>query len=161
MFKLVADELAADITAVRYDFEEYYKFGDKLLELPFPVLVPRLVIFFAQIVGRPPVPFFTMDRPMKSKHGGARTKEMPLLTLPLELVNTGSKTEWFRYFGRQALKVIYDDVMSLRLRGHFSMYYIHEALGYGKSYILVALAIRLMQQERKVVYLPDCRRLAR
>ena len=76
MLKLVADGLAADIKAVWYDFEEYYKFGDKLLELPFP------------FVGRPPVPCFTMSRPMKSKHGGARTKEMPLLTLPLELVNT-------------------------------------------------------------------------
>jgi len=41
------------------------------------------------------------------------------------------------------------------------MYYIHGTLGYGKSYILAALAIRLMQQERKVVYLPDCRRLVR
>jgi len=48
MFKLVADELAADIKAVQYDFEEYYKFGDKLLVLPFP------------FVGKPPVPRFIM-----------------------------------------------------------------------------------------------------
>lgn len=48
MFELAADELAEDIKAVSYDHEDFYKFGDELLELPFPFL------------RNPPRPCFTM-----------------------------------------------------------------------------------------------------
>jgi hypothetical protein len=53
---------------------------------------------------------------------------------------------------------IYRDVISLRIRGSCSMYYLHGTLGFGKSYIF---AIVLIQGKRRVVYLPECRGLFR
>jgi len=72
-----------------------------------------------------------------------------------------SETECLRYYGRESFKVIFDDIMSLRIRGGFSMYYIHGTLGYGKTYMLAALVIVLISRKKKVIYLLDSRQLAR
>jgi len=141
MFELEANKLAEDIETVSYDLEDFYRFGDELLELPFP------------FVGKPPRPRFTILPTHKVKGAGG--------------ITTGDgqpedcETRWFRYYGRESFKVIFDDVMSLRIRDDFSMYYIHGTLGYGKSYMLAALVIVLITRKKKVVYLPDCRQLVR
>ena len=72
-----------------------------------------------------------------------------------------STTPWFRYYGRKLMKEIYDDITKMDLRTTQSMYYLHGTLGYGKSYILAVLSVALIKKGYKVVYLPDCGRLAR
>ena len=73
----------------------------------------------------------------------------------------GSKTEYFRYFGREAFKVIYDEAMSLRIHRGPSVYYIHGTLGFGETHVLAALAISLLRGGKKAVFLPDSRQFAR
>ena len=57
IFELEADELAKNIKAVTYSLEDFCKFGDELLELPFP------------FIGQPPQPRFTMIPTKTSSEG--------------------------------------------------------------------------------------------
>lgn len=68
---------------------------------------------------------------------------------------------FFHYYGRETLRVIYDEVIALDLRAGYSIYYLHGSLGFGKSHMLAALVLALFKEKRKVVFLPDCRALAR
>ena len=67
----------------------------------------------------------------------------------------------FEYYGREAFAKIYNDIKALNYWRGYSMYYLSGTLGYGKSYILAAVACLLIRQGFKVVYLPDCRGLVR
>lgn len=58
--------------------------------------------------------------------------------------------------GREEFKKAYNYVSSLKLDG-LSNLYIHGTMGYGKSYILAALACLLYRQGKRVVFIPDCR----
>ena len=147
LIELAADKLAEDVKAVSYSLEDYCKFGDELLELPFP------------FVGRLPRPRFTMAS--TETKGSRKGKALADYTTTDAGEKKGPKTMWFRYYGREAFKVIYNDVVSLQMKGNFSVYYIYGTLGFGKSHMLAALAIILLQEGRKVVYLPDCRQFAR
>ena len=66
----------------------------------------------------------------------------------------------FGYYGREVFREAYDD-RALDARRGRSMYYLHGALGYGKSYILAALAVLLIRKAYKIVCLSDCRQLVR
>jgi len=57
---------------------------------------------------------------------------------------------------REAFEEAYGYVPSLRLDGLSSLY-IYGTMGYGKSYILAALACLLYRQGKRVVFIPDCR----
>lgn len=72
-----------------------------------------------------------------------------------------ARPAFFRYYGREILRGIYEEVIALDLRKGYSMYYLHGSLGLGKSHMLAALVLALFKEKRKVVFLPDCRALAR
>lgn len=63
MFELAADKLAQDIKAVTYSLDDFCKFGDEVLELPFP------------FVGKIPWPRFTMVSTTETEK--VRRKEKP------------------------------------------------------------------------------------
>ena len=101
MFELAADKLAQDIKAVPYSLDDFCKFGDEVLELPFP------------FVGKIPWPRFTM---VSHRNGEFEERKSPADDTTAEAgQGKGSKTGRFRYYGREAFKVIYDDAMSLRI----------------------------------------------
>ena len=50
----------------------------------------------------------------------------------------------FEYYGREAFAKIYNDIKALNYWRGYSMYYLSGTLGYGKSYILAAVACLLI-----------------
>jgi len=69
------------------------------------------------------------------------------------------KNGFFQYMGREVFQKVYDDVRLLRLGSEYTKLYIHGTMGYGKSYILAALACLLYREGKRVVFIPDCRAL--
>lgn len=67
----------------------------------------------------------------------------------------------FEYMGRTAFSELFKTVKKLEIGGGYSQLYIQGTMGYGKSHILAVLAGLLSREGNRVVYLPDCRELAR
>jgi len=65
----------------------------------------------------------------------------------------------FRFMGRQIFADVYQAVSNLSWRTGTN-YSLQGSLGSGKSHILAALACLLVKEGRRVVYLPDAKRLA-
>jgi len=61
--------------------------------------------------------------------------------------------------GREVFQEVYDKAHLLKLRSEYTKLYIHGTMGYGKSYILAALACLLYREGKQVVFIPDCRAL--
>ena len=97
MFKLEADELVKDIKALPYGLDDYCKFGDGLLELPFLFLEGHRM------------PRFTLVSTNETKKAKA-----PADTTTDAGLKKGLETVWLRYYGREAFRTIYGDVVPLR-----------------------------------------------
>ena len=58
--------------------------------------------------------------------------------------------------GREKFEELLAEVNKLEYHVNVKLFF-YGSIGYGKSYMLAALACLLIQQGRRVVYLPDCR----
>lgn len=67
----------------------------------------------------------------------------------------------FLYYGRTAFREVHTVVKKLHTGVLGRRYNIHGTHGWGKSHLLAALAVCLIQEKLLVVFLPDCRRLLR
>lgn len=65
----------------------------------------------------------------------------------------------FFYFGRERFNELWESVVQLGER--WGELFFYGTAGYGKSHILAALACLLVSQGKRVVFLPDCRAMAR
>ncbi|GBC36095.1 hypothetical protein GLOIN_2v1736613 [Rhizophagus irregularis DAOM 181602=DAOM 197198] len=65
----------------------------------------------------------------------------------------------FIFMGRTKFEQVLEDINKLRPRSYMKLF-IYGTVGYGKSYILTAIACFLFRTRRRVVFLPDCRQLA-
>lgn len=61
--------------------------------------------------------------------------------------------------GRESFRKVHEVVSSLRPEGGSVRLYIQGSMGFGKSYILAALACLLYRQKKLVVFIPDARAL--
>jgi hypothetical protein len=66
----------------------------------------------------------------------------------------------FTFIGRRKFKNVLDLINNLRKNYGFTQIFIYGTMGYGKSYILSAIACYLIRIKKHVVFLPDCRALA-
>ena len=64
----------------------------------------------------------------------------------------------FEYMGREKFDELLAEVNKLEYHVNVKLF-LYGSIGYGKSYMLAALACLLIRQGRRVVYLPDCRTL--
>lgn len=63
----------------------------------------------------------------------------------------------FHYMGREKFAEALTMINSFEIPNGDKVLYIYGSIGYGKSHILAAMACLLIQQGKRVVYLPDCR----
>lgn len=63
----------------------------------------------------------------------------------------------FTYMGREIFTDLYNSIQSFERALDFRKIYLSGTSGYGKSYLLAALACLLIKEDKRVVYLPDCR----
>src|SRR5437667_442485 len=66
----------------------------------------------------------------------------------------------FTFIGRREFKNALDNINKLRANCGYMEMFIYGTMGYGKSYILSAIACYLFRIKKRVVYLPDCRALS-
>jgi hypothetical protein len=62
----------------------------------------------------------------------------------------------FDYMGRTKFTEIYEEVVSMETRHRNTEFSLQGIVGYGKSYIMAALAVLLMRLGKRVVYIPHC-----
>jgi hypothetical protein len=67
----------------------------------------------------------------------------------------------FRYMGRKMFDDVLDIIERLKIGDGFMDCFVYGTIGYGKSHILATIACFLLRTGRRVVYLPDCRELAK
>ena len=85
-----------------YDFENFCNFGDEVLELPF-LFEENPVASLPHCVHRRNEEFEERKAPAADSATKAGQKK-------------GLKTGWFRYYGREAFKVKYDDAWDFSTR---------------------------------------------
>jgi len=68
-------------------------------------------------------------------------------------------TSLFTYMGRESFAKVWSNVESLKRWKGYTRLYIEGTIGYGKSYILAALAAFLSRSGKRPVYIPDSREL--
>ncbi|RHZ84084.1 hypothetical protein Glove_85g77 [Diversispora epigaea] len=66
---------------------------------------------------------------------------------------------FFTFMGRTEFNNVLSEIMTFRLGTGYREMFIYGTVGYGKSHILTAIACFLLRSRRRVVYLPDCRKL--
>ncbi|CAG8643231.1 4952_t:CDS:2 [Ambispora gerdemannii] len=66
----------------------------------------------------------------------------------------------FTFMGRKAFSNVLSQINMLKPYTGYMKMFIYGTVGYGKSYVLTAIACYLLRSGRRVVYLPDCRELA-
>lgn len=66
----------------------------------------------------------------------------------------------FTFMGRRKFDNILTQIEALKPDDNFMRMFIYGTAGYGKSHILAAMACLLLREEKRVVFLPDCRKLA-
>ncbi|KAA8894195.1 hypothetical protein FN846DRAFT_913170 [Sphaerosporella brunnea] len=74
---------------------------------------------------------------------------------------TFNNNGYFDYMGRSKFLEIYNEVVSVKKRFTNTIYSLQGIVGYEKSYIMAALAILLMRQGKRVIYIPHCGILAK
>ena len=67
----------------------------------------------------------------------------------------------FMYMGRKKFFNVLDNINKLKRGCGFMDCFIYGTIGYGKSYILATIVCLLLRTGKRVVYLPDCRELAK
>ncbi|KAF0541712.1 hypothetical protein F8M41_005199 [Gigaspora margarita] len=67
---------------------------------------------------------------------------------------------FFAFMGRKKFINVLNEINTLKARTGYIEMFIYGTVGYGKSHILAAIACFLLRNGRRVVYLPDCRKLA-
>ncbi|CAG8624233.1 4022_t:CDS:2, partial [Scutellospora calospora] len=67
---------------------------------------------------------------------------------------------FFTFMGRKKFNSVLDKIKEFRSSTGYMRMFIYGTVGYGKSYILTAIACFLIRIGKRVVYLPDCRELA-
>jgi hypothetical protein len=67
----------------------------------------------------------------------------------------------FRYMGRKMFDDVLDIIERLKIGDGYMDCFVYGTIGYGKSYILATIACFLLRTGKRVVYLPDCRELAK
>ncbi|RUS25481.1 hypothetical protein BC938DRAFT_472101, partial [Jimgerdemannia flammicorona] len=72
-------------------------------------------------------------------------------------INDGS----FEYMGREEFAQVLREIENLKGGGGYIKLFTFGSIGYGKSDILAAMVCLLLQQGKRVVFLPDCRAMAR
>jgi hypothetical protein len=80
--------------------------------------------------------------------GGSYPKERFLL-----------KGHCFRYMGREKFAAFQEEIRDFEEDDGYRKLYLYGTIGYGKSYMLAALACLLIKEGKRVVFLPDCRAL--
>lgn len=68
------------------------------------------------------------------------------------------KSYCFEFYGREAFSDLYEKAVRIG-EIDFNQLHLCGALGYGKSYMLAALACRLMAEKRYVIYIQNCKSL--
>jgi hypothetical protein len=134
--------LAKAIQDSTYNLTDLCNFGDKLLLLRYPYIGQKDAERFNLVQG---------TSSSQDEASGRGKGDTPVIEKPV----------YFQYYGRAVLKEIYQGVLSLSVYCGYKLYYVHGTLGYGKSFLLAALAIALFKDNRRVVYLPHCKALAR
>ncbi|CAG8593909.1 20149_t:CDS:2, partial [Racocetra fulgida] len=66
----------------------------------------------------------------------------------------------FTFMGRKEFINVLNEINTFKSRTGYMEMFIYGTVGYGKSHILTAIACFLLRNGRRVVYLPDCRKLA-
>ncbi|RUS27583.1 hypothetical protein BC938DRAFT_483040, partial [Jimgerdemannia flammicorona] len=72
-------------------------------------------------------------------------------------INDGS----FEYMGREEFAQVLREIENLNCGDGYTKLFIFGSIGYGKSHILAAMVCLLLQQGKRVVFLPDCRAMVR
>jgi Cdc6-like AAA superfamily ATPase len=67
---------------------------------------------------------------------------------------------YFRYMGRSQFKTLYDLAHSSPFLDFDQKIYLYGSSGSGKSHLLAALVDMLIHEGKRVVYIPECRKLA-
>ncbi|CAG8834424.1 11663_t:CDS:2, partial [Gigaspora margarita] len=67
---------------------------------------------------------------------------------------------FFTFMGRKEFINVLNEIITFKSRTGYMEMFIYGTVGYGKSHILTAIACFLIRNGRRVVYLPDCRKLA-
>ncbi|RIB06860.1 hypothetical protein C2G38_2046468 [Gigaspora rosea] len=67
---------------------------------------------------------------------------------------------FFTFMGRKEFINVLNEINTFKACTGYMEMFIYGTVGYGKSHILTAIACFLLRDERRVVYLPDCRKLA-
>ncbi|RHZ66308.1 hypothetical protein Glove_308g2 [Diversispora epigaea] len=67
---------------------------------------------------------------------------------------------FFNFMGRTEFNNVLSEIMTFRFGTGYREMFIYGTVGYGKSHILAAIACFLLRNGKRVVYLPDCRKLA-
>ncbi|RIB24120.1 hypothetical protein C2G38_2032125 [Gigaspora rosea] len=66
---------------------------------------------------------------------------------------------FFTFMGRKEFINILNEINTFKARTGYMEMFIYGTVGYGTSHILAAIACFLLRNGRRVVYLPDCRKL--
>ncbi|RUS13751.1 hypothetical protein BC938DRAFT_477695, partial [Jimgerdemannia flammicorona] len=67
----------------------------------------------------------------------------------------------FEYMGREEFAQVLREIENLKGGNGYTELFIFGSIGYGKSHILAAMVCLLLQQGKRVVFLPDCRAMAK
>jgi hypothetical protein len=67
------------------------------------------------------------------------------------------KGHCFRYMGREKFAALREGILDFEEDDGYRKLYLYGTIGYGKSYMLAALACLLIKEGKRVVFLPDCR----
>ncbi|CAB4480923.1 unnamed protein product [Rhizophagus irregularis] len=71
------------------------------------------------------------------------------------------KNKRFLYMGRKAFDNVLNTINEFKYEEGYMDCFIYGTIGYGKSHILATIVCFLLRTGKRVVYLPDCRELAR
>ncbi|CAG8660646.1 1384_t:CDS:1, partial [Diversispora eburnea] len=67
---------------------------------------------------------------------------------------------FFTFMGRKKFSDVLSEINTFKSGTGYMEMFIYGTVGYGKSHILTAIACFLLRSGKRVVYLPDCRKLA-
>jgi hypothetical protein len=72
-----------------------------------------------------------------------------------------NKEGYYTFQGRKSFRAVYDHVMALRIDvgTGYRNFHLHGTLGYGKSHLICALVCHLLSIGKRVLYVPDCKKL--
>jgi hypothetical protein len=78
-------------------------------------------------------------------------------TVPNRFKDDGTAEAKWLYMGRTKFKELLEKLEEVRNSNSYNTVWLYGTQGYGKSHLLAALVCYLAAQEKRVVYIPDCR----